>query len=358
MSTPPSELPLVRLDDSIREMVAVIDRVAKGIALVVDGACHLIATVTDGDFRRAILAGLDLDSAVSELIAHKAASPYPRPITAAVGTASGELLRLMQEASIRQVPLVDGDGRVRDLVTIDELLPEAAPPLRALVMAGGRGERLHPLTEELPKPMLPLGDRPLMEHIVTQLRDAGIRQVSISTHYKPEAIVQHFGDGQKFGVNIDYVNEERPLGTAGALGLMPPWTSTLLVLNGDILTRLNYQSMLLFHQENQAVATVGVRQYDVQVPYGVVETDGVHIRRLSEKPRLQLFVNAGVYLLEPGVHDCIPRQQRCDMTDLIARLVSDGRPVVSFPISEYWLDIGQHADYQKAQADFEHERSR
>jgi NDP-sugar pyrophosphorylase family protein len=259
----------------------------------------------------------------------------------------------MQERAVRQVPLIDGEGRVAALCTIDELLPQQLPPLQAVIMAGGFGVRLHPLTDEVPKPMLPVGDRPLIEHIITQLRDAGIRQVSISTHYKPEAIVEHFGDGRRFGVNIDYVNEERPLGTAGALGLMPAWPSTLLVMNGDIVTRMNYQSMLLFHQENGAVATVGVRQYDFQVPYGVIESDGVHVRRVSEKPRLQFFVNAGVYLLEPVAHQYLPRQQRCDMTELIERLLADGQPVVSFPISEYWLDIGQPADYQKAQADFE-----
>jgi len=337
---------------SIRQAIACIDRNQHGIVLVVNAERRLLGTITDGDVRRAVLAGQDLEAPVAVLLARKPTSPYSQPVTAPLGTPPDALLQLMQERVIRQVPLLDDAGRVAGLCTIDELLPQRLPPLQAVVMAGGFGARLQPLTDELPKPMLPVGDRPLMEHIVTQLRDAGIRQVSISTHYKPEAIVQHFGDGQKFGVHIDYVNEERPLGTAGALGLMPPWTSTLLVMNGDILTRLNYQSMLVFHQENRAVATVGVRQYDFQVPYGVVETDGVHIRRLSEKPRLQFFVNAGVYLLEPAAHQYIPHQERCDMTDLIDRLLADGRPIVSFPISEYWLDIGQHADYEKAQADF------
>lgn len=337
---------------SIHQLIACLDQGGRGIVLITDQQRQLLGTITDGDVRRAMLRGIALDAAASILLAHKASSPYPQPVTAPVGTPTNVLLQLMQEHVIHQLPLLDQTGRVVDLVTLDDLLPRSDTPLQAVVMAGGFGMRLRPLTENLPKPMLPVGDRPLIEHIVSQLSAAGIRHVSITTHYKPEVIVEHFGNGQKFGVSIDYVNEERPLGTAGSLRLMPPWHATLLVMNGDILTRLNYRAMMAFHQENQATMTVGVRQYEVEVPYGVVEIEGVNIRCLSEKPRLQFFVNAGVYLLEPSVYQYIPPQQKFDMTDLIARVLADQQHVVSFPISEYWLDIGQHADYQKAQDSF------
>jgi dTDP-glucose pyrophosphorylase len=343
---------LVTPAQSIRDVMVCINQNAKGIALVVDEQRRLIGTITDGDIRGAVLKWVSLDRPVGELLANKTDPRYSQPITAAPNTEPGQLLRLMQEHSIRQIPIVETDGQVVDLVTLEELLPAApAAPWQAVIMAGGFGTRLHPLTAEVPKPMLPLGDRPIIEHIVLQLREAGIQQMRVTTHYRPDQIKEHLGDGQKFGVEIDYVNEDRPLGTAGALGLMPPWRSTLLVINGDILTQLNYQSMLAFHRENKAVMTVGVRQYSFQMPYGVIETEGIDIRRVSEKPLVQFFVIAGVYLLEPAVHAFIPGNQRLDMPDLITRLMAGQQRIISFPINEYWLDIGQPGDYAKAQAD-------
>lgn len=342
---------LVAPNRSVREVIACIDRNAKGIALVVDEEHRLIGTVTDGDIRSAILAGVNLDVPVSELLTRKANSPYPQPITALIGTQRGALLKLMQERVVRQVPLLDPDGRVAGLVTLDELLPEQVLPLQAVIMAGGSGNRLRPLTEEVPKPMLSVGGRPLMERILEQLRKAGIKQVNITTHYKPEKIVAHFGDGSNFGVKLNYVNEDQPLGTAGALGLLEKPKDPLLVINGDILTQMNFRAMLAYHQEHKADLTVAVRKYDLNVPYGVVENDGAFVRGLVEKPSLSFFVNAGIYLLEPSVHHYIPNGQHFDMTDLIQRLLEEQRPVVSFPIVEYWLDIGQAVDYEQAQED-------
>ena len=341
-------------DRNLREVMDCINRNAKGIALVVEDNGRLRYTVTDGDLRRAVLEGLSLDMSVEAWAKRRVEHGNLHPTTAMVGTSLFELRLLMKKKGLLHVPLTDGDGRVVDLVLLSELI-EAEPALTAVLMAGGSGTRLRPLTSDLPKPMLPIGDRPLMEHIVNQLRDAGIRQVSITTHYKPEPIIQHFGNGHQFGVEINYVNEERPLGTAGSLSLLPPWSSTLLVMNGDIFTRLNYNSMLAFHRENHAAMTVGVRQYAFQIPYGVVETIGVDIQRLSEKPTLQFFVNGGVYLLEPGVRRMIGQNQKIDMTDLISRLLAENQRVVSFPISEYWLDIGQPADYAQAQTDYKEE---
>jgi dTDP-glucose pyrophosphorylase len=336
--------------------MACIDRNAKGIALVVDEDRHLIDTVSDGDIRRAILAGTSLETPVSELLAHKVPLPHAEPITAPLGCPQADLLRTMQESSVRQIPLIDPEGRVADLVTLNELLPKQSLPVQAVIMAGGFGNRLRPLTEDLPKPMLPVGGRPLMERIVEQLRDVGIHQLSVTTHYKPEVIADHFGDGSQFGVKIDYVREEQPLGTAGALGMIDQPEGLLLVMNGDIVTQLNFRAMVDFHHEHKADMTVAVRKFDFQVPFGVVETEGVLITGLAEKPSLGFFVNAGIYLLEPTAHRNIPRGQRFDMTDLIDHLLAEKRRVVSFPIREYWLDIGHDADYEQAQDDLKNGR--
>jgi len=335
--------------ESIGDAIGHIDRHPGRIALVVDDAGSLIGTVVDGDVRRAILAGLGLDTPVSELLRHRPRAAAHVPITAPEGTSDDELRQVMREHVIRQVPIVDAEGRVRDLVLLDDLTAEPLTGVRAVVMAGGFGKRLRPLTENIPKPMLPVGDRPVIEHIVGQLRDAGVKHVNITTHFMPEKIKEHFGDGSEFGVHIDYVSEGQPLGTAGSLGLMIPSEEPLLVINGDILTDLDFRHMLAFHREHEADLTVGVRQYDMDVPYGVVQTDGVKVTGVTEKPRYTFFVNAGIYLLEPLVQQAVPESKRYDMTDLIEHLVADGRSVVSFPIIEYWLDIGKPEDYRRAE---------
>jgi NDP-sugar pyrophosphorylase family protein len=257
---------------------------------------------------------------------------------------------------VDHLPLVDDAGRVVDLLLRRDLVGRDGSDLAAVIMAGGYGTRLRPLTEDVPKPMLPVGDRPLMEMIIEQLRESGIRRVNVTTHYLADKIKEHFDDGRDFGVEIDYVDEDRPLGTAGALGLMEAPDQPLLVMNGDILTRINFQAMLSYHREHDADLTVGVRQYDLEVPYGVVECEGSRVRRLREKPRYNFLVNAGIYLLEPSVHCYIPNGQRFDMTDLIEKLLKDGRTVVSFPIVEYWLDIGEPVDYEQAQEDVKNGR--
>lgn len=342
-------------DGSIREAMACIDSHATQarIALVVDEERRLLDTVTDGDVRRAILAGLDLDAPVSILQDRKRDSRYPEPVTAPADAKPATLLQLMQERRVRQIPLLDETRRVVGLVTLRELLPVDGLPLQAVVMAGGYGTRLRPLTEELPKPMLPVGGRPLLELIIERLREAGIQRVNLTTHYKGELIARHFGDGRDFGVEIRYVEEGRPLGTAGSLSLLDASNEPLLIINGDILTQVDFRAMLDFHQEHQADMTVAVRQYEFRVPYGVIETDGAMITNISEKPIVQHFINAGIYLLNPEVRQYIPNGQSYDMPDLITQLLAEGYQVVSFPIREYWLDIGQIEDYQKALTDVE-----
>jgi dTDP-glucose pyrophosphorylase/CBS domain-containing protein len=337
--------------DTIRQAMMKIDVNLCGLVLIVDLQKHLLGTVTDGDIRRAILAGVNLETPVNELIKTKQDPHYLEPITAQIGTLPEVLLQIMQERIVRQIPLLNEEQQVVDLVTLEDLVPSPILGVQAVVMAGGMGTRLRPLTEDLPKPMLPVGGKPLLERIINQLRDVGIRQLNITTHYKSEKITEYFGGGENFGVVLNYVNEDKPLGTGGALGLMPKPTEPLLVINGDILTHVNFKALLTFHREQGAMMTLAVRRYEVQVPYGVVEIDGARVTCLREKPQVGFFVNAGIYLLEPSVFEYIPGGKEFNMTDLIQWLLDAGQNVISFPVSEYWLDIGQHADYARAQDD-------
>lgn len=338
-------------ESSVRQVMECIDRSAKGIALVLDEQRRMMGTVTDGDIRRAILAGMDLDLSISELIRQRQPSFTTGAITAPLGTADSVLLHLMTENGVRHIPLVDDDGCVADISFLTELVKEYELPLRAIVMAGGYGSRLRPLTEELPKPMLPVGNKPLLELIVEQLKQAGIRQVNVATHYKGDVIADHFKNGEAFGVDIRYVKEDQPLGTAGALSLLEEVDEPLLVMNGDILTRVDFRALLHFHREHKADLTVCVRQYEFNVPYGVIDTDGVNVKGISEKPVVRQFINAGIYLLNAQVRRLIPNGQPYDIPDLIERLIQEERTVVCFPIREYWLDIGKVDQYDQAKAD-------
>lgn len=326
-----------------------IDNNHRGIALVVDKERRLVGTITDGDVRRAMLAGHPLDVPLQRILDQKNLSPYPAPITASIHTDPAALLRMMHDAVVRQIPLLDDAARVAGLVTVEDLLPDEELPLQAVIMAGGFGTRLMPLTQDTPKPMLPVGDRPLMELIIEQLRQSGIHRVNITTHYQREKIKSHFGNGEGHGVSVSYVDEDLPLGTAGALSLMVAPSEPMLVINGDILTQIDFRAMLQYHREQGADMTVAVRKYEVKVPYGVVACEGARICGLTEKPEFSFFVNAGIYLLEPSVHGLIPTGAPFNMPDLIDRLLIKGRPVVSFPVREYWLDIGRQADYETAQ---------
>jgi dTDP-glucose pyrophosphorylase/CBS domain-containing protein len=336
----------------IHEVIEVIDRSGRvSVALLVDDHDRLVATITDGDIRRAILAGIQIDAAVETMLPLKATLPNPEPVTGPVGIDLTSALALMQARRVRQLPLLDLDSRVVDVILLSDLIAQPPESLRAVIMAGGFGTRLRPLTDELPKPMLPVGGRPLIERIVGQLKESGIEHIVVTTHYKPEAIVDHFGDGTDFGVTMTYVQEDEPLGTGGALGLIPNAGEPLLVINGDILTQVDFRALLAFHRENGADLTVGVRRYTFNVPYGVVETTGARVVRIEEKPEMSFFVNAGIYLLEPGISDYVRGGVSLNMTDLIQTVVEAGRVVVSFPVLEYWMDIGRTDDYLQAQVD-------
>lgn len=328
----------------LAEAIVRLDQAGTGALVLCSSDRTLCGLLTDGDIRRAILHGVNLDTGCEDIATRN-------PVTTQHSTLTGEALHLMNQHDINHLPVVDAEGKIVQFLLRKDLVREESLDLSAVVMAGGFGKRLLPLTKQVPKPMLLVGDRPLLELTIQQLRRAGIREVNLTTHYLPENIVRHFGDGEAFGVRLSYAREDHPLGTAGGLKLLKRADGPFLVINGDILTGVSFQEMLNYHRKHGAEMTVGVRKYELKVPFGVVECDDVRITQIREKPTLNLFVNAGVYLLQPSVCDYIPEGQRFDMTDLIQKLLDIGRPVVSFPILEYWLDVGRPEDYMKAQED-------
>jgi len=328
----------------IADAIALLDRAGTGALVLCTTGRVLCGLLTDGDIRRAILQGKPMD-APSITIAS------PKPVVARHSILSGEALHLMNLHDIHHLPVVDEQNRVLELLLRKDLMPDAGLDLSAVIMAGGYGTRMLPLTKSVPKPMLPVGDRPLLELTIQRLRRSGIRNVNLTTHYLPEYIVNHFGDGEGFGVKMNYLKEDHPMGTAGGLKKMKRPDGTFLVINGDILTGVPFQEMLVYHRKHGAVLTAGVRKYDMQVPFGVVKCEDVRITKLQEKPLVSVLINAGTYLLEPSAYDYIPEGQPFDMTDLMQKLIEAGQPVVGFPIMEYWLDVGRHEDYQKAQND-------
>lgn len=345
---------LVRPDASIRDIMTRIDANSEGMVLVVDDRERLLGMATDGDIRRALLSGTGLDRPVTDILALKQGTEYARPITATPPFTRAGLLQLMDAHKVRQVPVVGADDTLLGIALFSRIFAlREELPVEAVIMAGGFGTRLKPLTDATPKPMLPVAGRPIIEHIVAKLEETGIRHCHITTHYLPEQIERHLGDGSQFGLDISYTHETAPLGTAGALRFIRhSGTAPLLVMNGDILTHTDFQAMYRFHQENDAAFTVGVRTYEFQIPYGVLQMDGANVTSLVEKPSTRLFINAGLYLMQPDVLDLIPADRRFDMTDLIRALIDAGRKVVSFPIFEYWIDVGRPEDYARAQGEY------
>lgn len=331
----------------IFKAMAAMDRAGMGILLLCNDDRTLIGVLTDGDIRKAILRGMSLDLPCESIATHD-------PLFAVGEVDAVNALYLMdhgREIFFDQLPVVDSTRRVINLILRRDLVKMDLLPLSAVIMAGGAGKRLRPLTDDMPKPMLPVGNRPLMEIIIDQLRLAGIRRVNVTTHYRAERISDYFGDGHNHGVDLNYVNEDTPLGTAGGLRLLDKPKEPLLVINGDVLTHVDFRAMLTYHREHNAAMTVGVRLQSIQVPFGVLECDGSLVRGVREKPEVNFLVNAGVYLLEPEVFACIPENQHFDMTDLIQQLLREGQKVAGYPIMEYWRDIGQMQDYEQAQKD-------
>lgn len=330
---------------TIRQAIEAIDAGAVEIALVVGSCRKLVGAVSDGDVRRALLSGVDLDDPVAPIVSRT-------PVVAAPEASRETLLKLMIERGVEQIPLVR-DGVLVDLAFIRDLvLPEPSDE-PVVIMAGGQGARLRPLTEDTPKPMLPVGDRPLLETILDHVRQAGFRRVFMAVNYRAEVIERHFGDGNSHGVDITYFHEPRQLGTAGALKLMDEDIDRpFLVINADLLTNVSLSSLMRFHVEEGNVVTVGVRKYCLEVPYGVVDLDSTRVERLREKPTLDFYVNAGLYAVNPEAISLLPADwEQFGMTDVIDAAIASKRRVGGFPIREFWLDIGQFADYERANDD-------
>lgn len=337
---------MLRPDVSLRSVIDCINRFDPKIALIVDDIGKLMGTITDGDVRRALLGGLDLN-APAEAVMNRT------PKTLRVGDDPAEAFEIMRRLELRQIPILDDTGKVVGLELLQDFL--TAEPMENLVviMAGGQGRRLRPLTESLPKPMLPVGGRPILETIIEGFARQGFRDFVLSVNYLADRIKTHFANGRQFGVQIDYLTEDRPLGTAGALRLMRVRPSQpFLVANGDVLTKLDYRRLLHFHQSTGACVTICVQRYQHSVPFGVVQVERDRVLALREKPLYECYVNSGIYVLDPSVIDLLPEDEAFDMPQLIEQLLVRDRSVSAFPIHEYWVDVGRMEDLDRADAEF------
>lgn len=333
---------------TVRECIRVIDNNKQGIALIVDTQGHLKGTVTDGDIRRFILAGRSIDESVSLVM-------WTKPLTVPLGTSEKEIKELMNKYLVRHIPIVDSTGCPYKIINIRDIVSEESVCQYAVIMAGGRGERLKPITENIPKPMIKLADnKPILESIINYLKESNIVDIYISVNYKTDIIENYFKDGSEYGVNISYLKEDKKLGTAGALTLLPHVPSNpILVINGDVLTKTNFLQLIEFHKQHRCVMTVAASQYMLNIPYGVLNISSHYLLGIEEKPEKRFLCNAGIYMLNTEALTLIPRDSEFDMTDLIKELIRKGLPVTTFPIHEYWVDIGQMDDLKKVRKDLQ-----
>ncbi|KAB7697438.1 CBS domain-containing protein [Plesiomonas shigelloides] len=337
---------MLLVNSSVRDALSVMNEEALRICLVVDQQTRLLGVVTDGDIRRAILNNVGLDEAIVKIM-------ITNPLSVVGQRPRSELLKLMQEKSILSLPVLDEQGRVVGLETWDKLSQKAHYDNPVFIMAGGFGTRLKPLTDTCPKPMLKVGDKPILDILLRQVVEAGFRNVYISTHYMPERIRSYFDNGYDWGCSITYVHEENPLGTGGALGLLPNTLPDLpvIMINGDVLTKVDLEQLLNFHVEHEADATMCVREYDYQIPYGVIKGKGHTVTSIVEKPVQRFFVNAGIYVISPNVIRSVPKNQYLDMPSLLEQRMQEKSQILMFPLHEYWLDIGRMDDFNRAQID-------
>lgn len=329
---------------SLEEAIKILDQGALRIALIADGDYKLLGTLTDGDIRRALLQHVPLSSPVSEAMCKT-------PRSARRDWSRTRIMAFMEEAEILHLPLTDDYGRVVGLETLHGLIAQHDIDNPVFLMAGGFGTRLGELTQNCPKPLLKVGEKPILQLILEDFIRSGFHRFYISTHYLSEMIQEHFGDGSDWGVTIQYVHEEEPLGTGGALGLLPKEEidHPIIMMNGDLLTTLDYRGLLEFHSEQDSAATMCVREYEYQIPYGVVQSDGVHIQKMREKPLHKCFINAGIYVVSQELLNEVPPGEHVDMPSLLEQQISQNRGVTMFPVHEYWLDIGRMDDFDRAQ---------
>ncbi|NQZ26995.1 MAG: CBS domain-containing protein [Colwellia sp.] len=329
---------------TIQEVLKIINGEALQLALVVDTENRLLGTVTDGDIRRALISELPLTHPISEIM-------FTSPTVVDSSISRAQILALMNAKHLHSIPIID-DGVVVGLETIHHVTQKTKYDNPVFLMAGGFGTRLKPLTDNCPKPLLKVGDKPILETVLLQFIKSGFYNFYISTHYLPEMIEEHFGDGSKWGVTINYVHEDQPLGTGGALGLLPKDLPDLpvIMMNGDVLTKVDLEALLAFHDENNADATMCVREYEYQVPFGVIESEGKNIKSMVEKPIQRFHVNAGIYVVGREIVDSVKENELVDMPTLLERYLN--KQVLKYPFYEYWLDIGRMADFERAQQDY------
>lgn len=331
---------------TIRKALEIIDSGSMKIALVIDENQKLLGTLTDGDVRRAILTGKGLEQSIESIY-------YRTPTTCGINDSKEKILQLAVALKLYQIPVVDAEGHIVGIAEVDELLKRTHHKNKVVLMAGGLGTRLSPLTDTTPKPMLHVGNKPILETIIENFSKYGYTEIILSVNYKSHIIQDYFGDGDRFGVKITYIHEAKRMGTAGALSLMrKSLTEPFFVMNADLLTNVNFEHMHDYHLFHDAVATMAVREYDFQVPYGVVNVQAGRIVSIEEKPTHKFFVSAGIYMLSPQILASIPDDQFFDMPSLFEKLIADKNNAVSFPIREYWLDIGRMSDFEKANHEY------
>lgn len=332
---------VVHTKQTLFETMKIIDETSLQFAVVVDEDNHLLGTVTDGDIRRGILRGEGLEVPINLIM-------NPNPFSAKYGLKTNTYKQLMKSKNLKQLPIVNGQNQVVDILFIDHL-ETPTNKNQVILMLGGLGKRLRPLTNDIPKPMLKVGNKPIVESIIEGFKQYGYTNFIFSVNYKKEVIQDYFQNGNIMGISIDYIEEKKRMGTAGALSLLENRpTEPFFVMNGDLLTQVNFDQLMQFHQEQNAVATMCVREYEYQVPYGVIETDGVELISIKEKPIHRSFVNAGIYVLSPEVFEYIPVDTFYDMPSLFEALINQGKKTSVFPIHEYWLDIGRVDDFNRA----------
>ena len=330
----------ITIDATIKKALKVIEDGAIKIALVVDKKDKLIGTLSDGDIRRGFLKGLSISSSVKSLINKK-------PLIGKKNDIKEKLLNIAFSKKIHQIPIVDSKGKVTEILLTYELKKDEIKLNKVVIMAGGKGKRLRPLTKNTPKPMLKVGGKPILQTIIKRFSDCGFKDLIICVNYKSHIIENYFGNGDKFGVKIEYVKEKKRMGTAGALSLLKKPDEPFFVINADVLTNLDFEKMLNFHQSHNSKATMCVKEYNIKLPYGEVKVNNEDIVSIEEKPKHKFFVNAGIYILSPKCIDLIPNKFY-DMPSLFKKMIEKKEKTISFPLGEYWLDIGKSSDYEKA----------
>ena len=335
----------LKANDSVLNVINNINNSHYQICFIVDDQGSLIGSIADGDIRRGLIEGHSIDSLASQIM-------NPNPISILATQNERQAQTIMSANQIKQLPVVNEDHQLVGLHLMDQILNLALKENSILIMAGGFGKRMMPLTENLPKPMLKVAGKPILEHIILNAKAQGFRKFIISLHYLGNLIIDHFGDGSNLDISIQYIHEIEPLGTAGAMALIDPLPNLpFIVTNGDIITDVNYANLLHFHESNKSQATMAIKKYKLQNPYGVVNIKGLEITSFEEKPIQMSYVNAGIYALNPSSLKYLKVNEPCDMPDLFELLKKNNYFITAYPIHETWADVGRPIDLSEVNED-------